>query len=607
MWRDDQGNNREAIFGPANLQLIGHRQLIRHFRAIASALPNPRGIGIGMAGARTEADRRRVHSAADAVWPRVPCAISHDLAIALEAADGGHGHARREDARILVLSGTGSCCYGESASGEVARVGGWGHVLGDHGSGYHIAISALQRVVLHYDRQRDWPRLGSRFLAALHLPEPNVLPGWVHAASKAEIAGLSIEVFRAAAARDVIAGEIIREAASHLATNALACAQQLAHHGARVRFILAGGVLVNQPVLARRVMHELRRARPGAAAELLKRPPVEGAIAMARRIANASLEENGLAPGVASEASSFATSMHWRPAAHPRFPTSRRTPPTEERNPRSLNLDTLSTPDAVQLFLDEDAIVPTAVRAEKPRLVKAVRLITRALEAGGRLFYVGAGTSGRLGVLDASECPPTFGTPLEMIQGIIAGGPEAMFRAIEGAEDDFRAGAEAIRFRRVNSRDVVVGIAASGRTPFVWGALTEASQRRVSTILICANPYLQFARGSRPTVVIALRTGPEILTGSTRLKAGTATKLILNLFTTLAMVGLGKVRSNLMIDLTPGNRKLRDRAIRITAELMGTDAATALAVLERSGWVIQRAVKRINDARRRTRPHKGQA
>ena len=244
-------------------------------------------------------------------------------------------------------------------------------------------------------------------------------------------------------------------------------------------------------------------------------------------------------------------------------------------------------------MLREDARLPRALLAEKPHLERALRLIVRALRSGGRLFYVGAGTSGRLGVLDASECPPTFRTPPDLVQGIIAGGVSALFDSVEGAEDDFAAGGSALRFRGVRSRDVVVGIAASGRTPFVWGALHEARRRRAPTILVCFNPHLEFARGQRPTVVIAPRIGPEVLTGSTRLKAGTATKLILNLFTTLAMVRLGKVIENLMVDLNPANAKLRERAIRIVRELTGVDEPAARDALERAGWVVKAALRRL--------------
>jgi N-acetylmuramic acid 6-phosphate etherase len=176
-----------------------------------------------------------------------------------------------------------------------------------------------------------------------------------------------------------------------------------------------------------------------------------------------------------------------------------------------------------------------------------------------------------------------------MVQGIIAGGKRALWKSIEGAEDDSNAGEQAIEIRGITQRDVVVGIAASGTTPFVWGALREARRRRAETVLICFNPFLAIPPHLRPTVVIAPSLGPEILTGSTRLKAGTATKLLLNIFTTLAMVGIGKVKSNLMVDLLPANAKLRDRAVRIVQELTGADYASAKTALTESRWVIKKA------------------
>jgi N-acetylmuramic acid 6-phosphate etherase len=275
--------------------------------------------------------------------------------------------------------------------------------------------------------------------------------------------------------------------------------------------------------------------------------------------------------------------------------------PTEQRNPRSMNLDKLSLADAIGLMLSEEGKVAGRVLSEGRAIERAIQAIVRALRRGGRLFYVGAGTSGRLGVLDASECPPTFRADPQLVQGIIAGGPSALVQAVEGAEDDSEAGAREIRLAKVGPRDVVTGIAASGGTPFVWGALDEAKRRRATTVLICFNPYLKIPRARRPTIVIAPNLGPEVLTGSTRLKAGTATKLILNLFTTLTMVRLGKVRSNLMVDLVPSNTKLRDRAARIVTELTGADHAAARATLERSGWVIKDAADQL----RRRAAHRG--
>jgi len=247
-------------------------------------------------------------------------------------------------------------------------------------------------------------------------------------------------------------------------------------------------------------------------------------------------------------------------------------------------------------MLSEEAKVPGCLLAQTAAIEKAVALIVKAFQRGGRLFYVGAGTSGRLGVLDASECPPTFQTRPEMVQGVIAGGRRALWRSIEGAEDDQPGGAREMRRHRLGAADVVVGIAASGMTPFVWGALAQAKKLGTATVLVCFNPYLRIPRELRPAVVIATDLGPEVLTGSTRLKAGTATKLLLNLFTTLSMVRLGKVLGNLMVDVRPSNSKLRRRAARIVSELTGADESAARAALERSGWNIRRAVGRVRSA-----------
>jgi N-acetylmuramic acid 6-phosphate etherase len=272
---------------------------------------------------------------------------------------------------------------------------------------------------------------------------------------------------------------------------------------------------------------------------------------------------------------------------------SSRQSPTECRNPRSRKLDKLSVLDGITLMLSEEATVPEKLLAKKNQIVRGIEMTVRALRRGGRVYYVGAGTSGRLGVLDASECPPTFRTPPEMVQGIIAGGTTALWKSIEGAEDDSDAGARAIESRNVQASDVVVGIAASGRTPFVWGALGEAKKRGAGTILICFNPYLRIPRALAPKLVICADLGPEVLTGSTRLKAGTATKLLLNMFTTLSMVRLGKVMENLMIDMKPSNEKLRDRAVRIVQDLGGVDYANAETELNRSGWRIKKAVANL--------------
>jgi N-acetylmuramic acid 6-phosphate etherase len=261
---------------------------------------------------------------------------------------------------------------------------------------------------------------------------------------------------------------------------------------------------------------------------------------------------------------------------------------TEQRLPESMSLDAMPLADAVALMNRQDAIAVGAVAAEQANIVRAIELVVAAFRAGGRLIYVGAGTSGRLGVLDASECPPTFRVEPEMVQGIIAGGDAAMFRAREGAEDKPEDGAAAIDARQITSKDVVMGIATGGTTPFVHGALRRATQLGARTIFLSC---VQSVPGEPPVdLVIRPLTGPEVVTGSTRLKAGTATKLVLNTISTLAMVQLGKVYENLMVDLRATNQKLWDRGARIISTLTSLPREQAMALLRQADGHVKLAI-----------------
>jgi len=243
----------------------------------------------------------------------------------------------------------------------------------------------------------------------------------------------------------------------------------------------------------------------------------------------------------------------------------------------------------VDLINAEDQGVPAAVRLEREAIARAIDLVVATFRAGGRLVYVGAGTSGRLGVLDAAECPPTFGTSPEMVVGIIAGGSRALLRSAEGAEDDVNAGAAAMDAARVSATDVVIGIAASGTTPFVRSALARAQTLGAKTGLVsCSDPPAQLAVTC--DIVILPKVGPEALTGSTRMKAGTATKLVLNSITTGAMIRLGKVYGNLMVDLMVMSDKLRDRGQRIVMECCGVDRDRARAAIEAAGGSVRLAI-----------------
>jgi N-acetylmuramic acid 6-phosphate etherase len=243
----------------------------------------------------------------------------------------------------------------------------------------------------------------------------------------------------------------------------------------------------------------------------------------------------------------------------------------------------------VELFVEEERFVQEALRQCTDGLAAAVEMVAASLRDSGRLVYVGAGTSGRLGVLDASEIPPTFGASPLLVQGVIAGGAAALHRSVEGAEDDRRGGALAVHERNVHAADIVCGITASGRTPFVLGALQAAREVGARTILITCNPASARAAAD---LQIDLPSGPEILAGSTRLKAGTATKVALNIISTGAMIRLGKVRGNLMIDLAATNAKLRDRAARVVSEVSGCSYGDAISRLAAANWNVRAAIGR---------------
>ena len=264
-------------------------------------------------------------------------------------------------------------------------------------------------------------------------------------------------------------------------------------------------------------------------------------------------------------------------------------PITEQENPRSKDLSSQSTAEIVALMNDEDATVAAAVKGVLGDVVKAVDEIVLRLSKGGRLFYTGTGTSGRLGVLDASECPPTFGVSPELVQGVIAGGYDACYRAVEASEDDAEAGAADLKARGFGSGDALVGIAASGRTPYTVGAVKFARELGAFTIGLTCVPGSPITEAAELNIVPVV--GPEVLTGSSRLKAGTAQKMVLNMISTATMVRLGYVSGNRMSNLQPRNVKLRERAVRIVMAETGVDEETAVSALEASQWVVQGALK----------------
>jgi N-acetylmuramic acid 6-phosphate etherase len=262
--------------------------------------------------------------------------------------------------------------------------------------------------------------------------------------------------------------------------------------------------------------------------------------------------------------------------------------PTEQINPASLAIDKAPVRDIIDLIINEDRKVIAAVQKEKEKIAHGIEIVTQALRKGGRVIFIGAGTSGRLGVVEAAEMPPTFGTPPRIVQGIMAGGQSAVFQAKEGVEDNYEEGGRSIGRLRLSNRDVVIGVSASGITPFVRGGLTRARKAGARIIFVTCWPGSELQ--NFVDLIIAPAVGPEIIAGSTRLKAGTATKMVLNMLTTVSMIKWGKTYGNLMVDVRTGSEKLKDRAKRIVGVVTGLEPDKAEALLKRARWNVKAAI-----------------
>ncbi len=560
---------------PSNFRLTAPERL----RAILARLPKQIDrAGVFLAGCVTGEDRRALKQICLEVWPDAKVVTGSDrdsgLAAALDHGDG-----------IVVNAGSGSSVTGRRGD-RIERAGGWGHILGDAGGGYFLSIQALRLILREHDLHRAEMGFTAKILAALSLNNFDELVRWAQTADKMEIATLAPVVFEAAASRDARMMEIIEEGAHVLCDYAEAVAARL--HLLAPKIVLMGGLFHRDSIYTHAFRRQLRKNLPDARVASAERSPQLGAA------------------WIAAEAHDHA-SFHVRPLQTEI--DSLAVALTEQRNPRSENLEKMSAHKLVHVFVEEEKFVQEALRTAAADLARAIEMVIESLRNGGRLFYVGAGSSGRIGVLDASEIPPTFGAPTDLVQGIIAGGATALHRSVEGAEDEESAGALAVEERGVTAVDVVIGLTASGRTPFVLGALVRADSLGAKAVLLTCNPTV--AAGVSPAeqkaasvaavstehpnvdLVITLAVGPEILTGSTRLKAGTATKVALNIISTGAMIGLGKARGNLMIDLHTTSTKLRDRAVRVLAELTQRDYQSARDLLEANEWNLRTALEKL--------------
>ena len=530
-------------------------------RAIFSELPREIDrAGIFLAGCGTAEDRQSLLRICAEIWPNAKIVTGSDrdsgVAAALGHADG-----------IVVNAGSGSSVTGRR-DGRVENAGGWGHILGDAGGGYFLAIQALRLILREHDLHRGEIQFASKILQALSLNNLDELVRWAQTADKMEIAGLTPVVFEAAAHGDTHVIEILEEGARCLCEYTESVATRL--HILAPKVMLIGGLFQRDSIYAHTFRRRLKKNLPDARVAASERAPELGAAWLAAEMSEPATVRSAPAR---EKIDNLAAAL------------------TEQRNPRSENLEKMSVRELVELFVEEEKSVQDALRQAIVDLTRAVELVAQSLRKGGRLFYVGAGSSGRIGVLDASEIPPTFGAPRELVQGIIAGGATALYRSVEGAEDEESSGALAIDQRGIKAEDIVVGITASGRTPFVLSALARAKSLGAKTILLSCNP--ENSAKIDVNLAIKLAVGPEILTGSTRLKAGTATKIALNIISTGAMVSLGKVRGNLMIDLQASSAKLRDRATRLVAELSGSDYESARGALQAAHWNLRAVLAEI--------------
>jgi N-acetylmuramic acid 6-phosphate etherase len=529
-------------------------------RAILAELPKQIDrAGVFLAGCGTEEDRSALKRICLEIWPNAKIVTGSDrnsgVAAALDRGDG-----------IVVNAGSGSSVTGRRGD-RIERAGGWGHILGDAGGGYFLSIQALRMILREHDLHRAQMDFTAKVLHALSLNNFDELVRWAQTADKMDVAMLAPVVFEAAAAGDARMMEIIEDGARVLCEYTEAVADRL--HLLAPKVVLMGGLFYRDSIYTHAFRRRLKKNLPDARVTTAERAPELGAA------------------WLAAEAHDHAT-FHPKPSDHEIDDLAAAL--TEQRNPRSVEVEKMAAPDLVQLFVEEEKFVQDALRTASADLARAIEQVTGSLRNGRRLFYVGAGSSGRIGVLDASEIPPTFGAPAHLVQGIVAGGVTALHRSVEGAEDEESAGALALDDRGVKSGDVVIGITASGRTPFVFGALSRAKSLGAKTILLTCNPIAAPVAGV--DLVIALPVGPEILAGSTRLKAGTVTKVALNIISTGAMIGLGKVRGNLMIDLHTTSTKLRDRAVRIVAEVTQRDYQSARTLLEASDWNLRATLEK---------------
>lgn len=499
--------------------------------------------------------------------------LDHDAAIALAGAFACQPG-------VIVIAGTGATAFGINESGDRQRAGGWGSILGDEGSGYYIGQKALVCACRAHDGRGEKTILVQKLVEQLNLSclTDLVKRVYVDEMKRREIASLASLVFDAAREGDGVARDILKDAGKELGIAANAVITKLKMRDKKVQVATAGGIFEAGELIVSPFRRTIQEIAPNVQIVHPKFQPVIGAVFIA-------LRETGI------ELNSRLLDSVEKSVPQEKELVDIENMVTEKQNIKTLDIDKKTTEEIVRIINEEDKKVAPAVEKEIPNIATAIELIVNSLRNGGRLFYIGAGTSGRLGIIDAAECPPTFGTEPELVQGIIAGGDKAIFRAQEGAEDNLKMGGEDLMLRELSSSDVVVGLSTSGRTPYVIGALEKAKSIGCKTIAIGCNPNSEISKHA--DVSISPIVGPEVITGSTRMKAGTAEKMVLNMLSTTTMIKLGKVSGNLMTDISTASNKLMERGKKIIMSIAEVDYEVASKMLKKAKGHVKVAVVMI--------------
>lgn len=558
---DDAGTAlRENRGGPSNPAAYGVDASARCIASLARQVLGEADSGTvrliaALAGASNDGLRSSVAAAIGVLFPAAEVRVTSDLYALLYANAG-------EAPGVLVIAGTGAAVLAQDDSGTLVRTGGWGTLFGDEGSSYAVVQSALRACARALDGVAAETALTRALPPAANLNTFSDFIGWQATATKRDVAALAPGVAREAENGDPIARACIEEEARRLAALAVSARERLGLPPKTPLFEYGG--LLEKCGMFRTAFREA----VGRHSDMQPAPcPKRGLEAVFR---------------LSCQRETPSCVAIWTTASTPSAPI---LPDTESASAET-PIDSLSTMEFVRRMHLADEAAVAAVTGAFTGIAEAVEKAARSIRRGARIIYAGAGTSGRLGVLDASECPPTFGVPPDRVCALIAGGDRALRCSVEGAEDDADRGAADLESLHPQAADFVVGIAASGTTPYVDGVLSAARAAGAPTALITSNRNSPIAADLR----IVLETGPEVLAGSTRLKAGTATKLALNMISTGAFTQAGFVYQGRMVGMTPANEKLRGRAARIVSELSGVPEAGAAGLLEACGYHIGTAI-----------------